>query len=195
MSRNAASSRYQPKSDTYDLAGVTMLARHGGSCSAPGRDLIKARKDEPHLSDGSLAKVWRSGGWLDLKVPLGAEFVPTTTPLPISPRVKIGTNPLVEHLIEASEYTVALGKEGYEDVRLSFHVDYLEDPYHHHGHADMSLKLWQRRTTEKGFVRVCGEVDEEDQCVPFALMKHEVTNEQYLDFVNDAATRRIVDKV
>ncbi len=147
-------------------------------------DLLPASDGSAPPKTGEEVRVWRGGRWSTLSFPPDARVVPTAAPLLMSEATSIGVTPLDGVMIGAGEYLAVLRLEGFEDCRVSFHVDFQEDPYHRHGHADTSVRLLPIGEIPDDFVRVTVEVDRPDQTKTMGFMRHEVTVDEYLEFLN-----------
>ncbi|HGY91591.1 MAG TPA: hypothetical protein ENK43_10515 [Planctomycetes bacterium] len=155
-------------------------------------DLIPASRGSGPPRSGQPVRLWRWGRWVSASLPDGVRMVPTAAPLLMSDATRLGTTPLEGVMIGAGEYLAVLRREGFDDCRVSFHVDYREDPYHRHGHADTSVRLLASDEIPKGFVRVTTEIDSLEQATVLAMMRHEVTVDEYLQFLN---SREVLDEM
>ncbi len=147
-----------------------------------GDIIVASRVDGPRASDPAL--IVRDGHLLRRDLPVDFESDFTGSPLFVSPGSMIGCTPLKNHLLSPGTYLAVVAAPGHEWVRLSFHVDYPEDPYHQHEGVELSVQLWPLGTTPRGFCRVTAEVHDGSTTPSFAIQRYEVSSADYGRFLN-----------
>lgn len=132
---------------------------------------------------GEDASVLTGGALERLKLPVGLVARPTTQPLPLDASSRRGATPL-DLVLPAGEYVAVLTAPGREPTRTWFNVK---------PGVDLTQRedLLPTGATPRGFVRVPRQADD----VPYAfwIMEREVTAGEYLEYLNDPATRAAID--
>ncbi|MCP3915599.1 MAG: protein kinase [bacterium] len=134
-------------------------------------------------SGGVDVTIWRAGvaerEWLEN----GMETRASASPLFVSPAATVGTTPLEETFQDPGWYVALLSLEGYESLRLSFHVDHSCE--HYSKGLDLRGVLSQDGTSPPGFVRVTPPPPHP----VFWIQEHEVTCAAFAEFLDDPKTR------
>ena len=137
---------------------------------------------------GQTLEVHRAGESLTLTCPADAQFARTGTALLARSMTEVGVTPLDSHELEPGWYVARVEKVGFEPALLSFHVDYPEDPYHSEGNTNLHVTLQEEGTTLPLFKRVSSEIYPSHGTPGFSMMVREVTQGEYLQFLNDVRT-------
>lgn len=142
------------------------------------------------------ARVLRGGLVESLRLPAGLQVRATAAPLALTPASQSGTTPFARDGIEPGGYLAVLRAPGREDLRLPVAVP-------RGGTAEASAALLPEGSTPQGFVYVApgpvplGGDAESLYAWPrstvdvggFWMQEHELTFEEYFEFLNDEQTR------
>ena len=134
--------------------------------------------------DGEPPRLWRDGGLVDVELPPDLELRPTSAPALWGPDRSLGTTPTAPVPLLPTDYLLLLRREGYEDHRLSFHVDHAVEEYAQD--RAFAVALLPEGTTPPSFVYA--DVHTYDaRYDSFWVQEREVTAAEYLAFLNDPA--------
>ncbi|MCR9243658.1 MAG: bifunctional serine/threonine-protein kinase/formylglycine-generating enzyme family protein [bacterium] len=137
-------------------------------------------------------EVLRGEELLRLDVAPPVDVVPTWSAYVPTAATRIGSAPISGLVLEPGSYHAVLRLPGHRDCRLPFHVDHAAEDYSRPRVFAAELV----RSVPRGFVHVAGEAYGLHR---YFLQRREVTNGEYLEFVNDRKEpwrwlpRRIVD--
>ena len=153
-------------------------------------DVLEADRDVDFVDGRSLAEiggvvaqVFTSGRVVTIALPAGLVVRPTAAPRHVVPDFRVGPTPVAQtQKLEAGAYLVVLQRAGYEEAILPATLDAGQE-------VRLHAPLNPLGTTPPGFVYVSGPAGpgavrpEGDHA--FWIQEREVTNGEYLEFLND----------
>ncbi len=129
------------------------------------------------------ARVYQDGVVREMQLPVGLVVRTTAVPLFASPGSRIGITPTEAYPLEPGRYVFLLRRKGYEDQILQRKIRGGWDEWY-------DLKPLPIGTTPPGFVYISVRGTDEDA---FWMQEREVTNAEYLEFLNDPAVLAEID--
>ncbi|HEX9795317.1 MAG TPA: SUMF1/EgtB/PvdO family nonheme iron enzyme [Planctomycetota bacterium] len=131
---------------------------------------------------GTRATVWTRGAERALELPPGLALRPTAAPLFLGDGSALGTAPTSEREVEFGWLLAYLRLEGYDDLRVAFHLDHPHDPFG--SGLNLQARLLPAGSTPEGFVYVAAESLHQGGG-SFFVQEHEVTNGEFRNFRDD----------
>ena len=151
-----------------------------------GRSGVWVRSPERlDVDDAIPAQVWQDGQVRDVELPFGLRVRPTAAAPYLSPDRLLGETPTKPLAMEPGDYLALLRRPGFENQRISFHIDHSVEAYSRD--RVLRAELNPEGTTPEGFVFV-GIRAFEHHLHPYWVLDHEVTVREYLQFLNDPDT-------
>ncbi|MFN0151606.1 MAG: protein kinase domain-containing protein [bacterium] len=160
--------------------GASTTVERGVSLESLGWEALAP--SEFAAGGGMRATVWRARALQHIELPAGLETRPTARPLVKSAEAFAGVTPLESAKLESGQYVLLLCQAGYEPLVTMFRLSRGKTPR-------LELKLYATRTTPPGFVRIVHEPHVAATRRDYWLGEHEVTLAEYLEFLDDPATR------
>lgn len=143
---------------------------------------------------GVPAEVWSGDALHSMDLPPGLTLRTTAAPIVLGQAAWVGRTPAAEVRLPWGPHLIVIRAQGYEDAVIPYAVWGVPNLADRSYSGFMSLDVQLGRgIAPEGFV-YCAEVRLLGSSGPFWIMEREVTFGEYLEFLNDPATRRLLSE-